>query len=222
MMKSESPFGYSDEKIIDEDYIAVEGSVNDFGFCHPDKEGNPFKRDIFVPSFHLMKVHEGKPVRVYSRGYGHCAVYPVADLTAQRTPAEVYRDKEAYDAVFFALVPYAFEFEDKSRAKVFNLEKSFKWSDGSRTDASLFYVSHGIEMCSDCSKYSFISPSQTMIHLYHWLTGEREILSHSHTFEQKSEGRLEVSSDVAKNLMNPTLIKIMEERFGEKLTFSDD
>lgn len=220
LVRDEVGLGFCERTIIDKEFICVEGCINNLGCCHA--ENNPFGRNIFVPNFSLMKVHEGNPVEVYSTDYNHCHIYPVKDLDFKRLPARIWEDRVAYDATFFFLVPYSYKPDSgqKGLVKSFDIKGGFRDINGKEKDISLVHISHGMGIDSNqIKKYSFISSSQVVNHFYRWLLERDNVVSREKTFEQKDEGILSVPDEEARRVSLEIVAKILEERFGERLTF---
>ena len=208
-----------DSKIIKDDFIVAEGSTLAYSFLSKDEKENPFKRSLWAPIFYIFKVHKNHPMRVLSDN-GHLHVWPLSDINSSkknyRFPMEIYKDKLNYDLTTFMMVPYNIT---NSRWKEYEIPNGFVSVDGKKSNASLLYANCNAGLHpQDELIISQVMPSQVRGHLNHWMYEGRNIISHEKTFNQKLEGKVEVPSEIRKNLFSE-ITKTLEERYKTKLTF---
>jgi len=208
---------YSDT--VDKDFVIVEGSTASFDFLDADK--TPFGRAIFAPVLYVFKAHKSSPLGINTSSPNSVHIYPVKSKRRGRMPADVYRDRKAHDLATFLLLPYVpGEGDFGPRWKnVFSSDDAFAVEDSSeRTGASLIYLPHGINVSDGISKFSYVPPPQVLNHVFSWLHSGCEIYSHSRTFDQRLEGKIDIPIETVREI-SPKLIKLLEKRFKTKMLF---
>ena len=213
----------SDSKIVTRDFIIGEGSSNSL-HTFLDMDENPFGRSLYVPIMYIFKVHRNHPMRIFSASIDHINIYPANEHKKRhsRMPAEVYNNKMDYDLFTLMLVPFDNPDIGDYWRKKFEIKKAFvPEKEGPIRDISLSYLEQGANMHSqDSLKISEVMPSQVINHVFYWLKGNKEIISHEKTFETKLEGRIDIPTEKVRTL-TAQLSSILEKRYSTRLMFED-
>ena len=211
--------GKSDSKIVKNDYIIADGTtIENFGFC--ENENNQIKRDIYLPIFYLFKVHQNHPLRVISTSQSSFNINPSKKKDNKRWPAVICRDKKAYDLTTFLLLP--FEVDDTKKNKywktISKIENGFEKKNGSKFNATLMYLDHGLYLHSqDNLKNSIVMPSQVLYHLCDWLSTDKKIYSHEKNCGKTLEGRTSIDVYTSRKLAYEVTKIILEKRYKTRL-----
>lgn len=210
-----------DSTIVRRDYIVFEGRQY-FSFCDENSPDNVFKRSIRAPIFQVIKVHRNHPLRITSCSHSYFHVKPLDD---NRMPAQIWRDKKAYDCVSLILIPFIIYPPDAVKEKLAFLESladGFLARDNSVSDASLYYIPHGFGVDgSHGLTYSVVSPSQVVGHLYSWFSKNHPIYSNGRVFaDSQLEGDIKIP--LTKSIeLTFEFAKKFEERYNSELMFED-
>ncbi|MDP2672903.1 MAG: hypothetical protein Q8O84_03775 [Nanoarchaeota archaeon] len=211
-----------DSKIIKDDFIIAKGSTLAYPLLSKDEKENPFKRSLWAPIFYIFKVHKNHPMKVLLND-GHLRIWPLSDINTSkknfRFPMEVYKDKLNHDLATLMIVPYNVT---HSSWKKYEIPEGFISTDGKKSSASLLYADYNAGLHSqDGLTISHVMPSQVLRHLSDWMQDGKRITSHEKTFNQKLEGRVEISLETGRKIF-PEITKTLEERYKTRLTFKRD
>jgi len=208
--------GPSDEMVVNSDYVLATGQTRGYSFECIDKVLGDIPR---LPVFHVLRVNEGKPLRIYSMGASHVSILPAdweklfAPETKFRAPADVYEDKTYWDIASFIYVPFGVK--DSGKWESYSLRNSF--TSGNRiANGDLLFTDGPLSSIDQSVTAIHVMPSQILKSFWNWLIRGDLVYSGDEII-----GRFGIEPNKENREFVANLMKRLEEVYDTQLTFKD-
>jgi len=208
-----------EHSVVSEGFVILSGSSVSFHF-----EDAPYESHLGLhpPIMHIFKASKEFPL-VLNSNSAETRILPKKDFDAIhnkdnveeikiRFPAEWEDDKDAYNGVMFALVPFEARDDRKGFVKIGYAPAA---SREGVSDTSLLYADQafgvGVQLASS------VMPSLVHRFVYNWLNSSYIVQAYDDKGHKHVDvGRIEIPFDTARGLALE-VNDLLEERFGEKL-----